>query len=295
MWWWPWPAVTGVADCLSCPIRNQEDWPVCGSRSSVPSVSLQLGLHNHWSQQARTKGVNLTSPPRRRGSPFWHNVWLWECGFMKQAVKAEVLRRAKTSAAMNTAASSRSDKRVDFHLCVFGFCSTVDVVETNQNLRVCVVLASQQVTRHCGENKKHIIVISTLCVCVWFLMVVRSCLVSCNSPKRSPVFSLVCKVGVRRTWQPHPYIFIYSLPFSLSQAAAASWASGHTRPQPPSHIEHHPPSPKSLQLFFYTVTYSRSTGSALATHPPTPPWKVPGMHDKGAHTPFVHPLTASPV
>lgn len=85
---------------------------------------------------------------------------------MKQAVKAEVLRRAKTSAAMNTAASSRSDKRVDFHLCVFGFCSTVDVVETNQNLRVCVVLASQQVTRHCGENKKHIIVISTLCVCV---------------------------------------------------------------------------------------------------------------------------------
>ena len=148
---------------------------------------------------------------------------------------------------------------------------------------------------HCGENKKHIFLISTFCVCVCDFMVVRSCLVSCNSPKRSPVFSLVCKVRVQWAWQPHPYIFIYSLPFSVSQAAAASWASGHTRPQPPSHIEHHPPSPKSLQLFFYTVTYSRSTGSALATHPPTPPWKVPGMHDKGAHTPFVHPLTASPV
>lgn len=30
VWWWPWPAVTGVADCLSCPLRNQEDWPVSG-------------------------------------------------------------------------------------------------------------------------------------------------------------------------------------------------------------------------------------------------------------------------
>lgn len=27
---WPWPAVTGVADCLPCPIRNQEDWSVAG-------------------------------------------------------------------------------------------------------------------------------------------------------------------------------------------------------------------------------------------------------------------------
>lgn len=71
------------------------------------------------------------------------------------------------------------------------------------------------------------------------------------------------------------------LSLSLSQAAAASWASGHTRTQPPSHIESPPPPcPKSLQLFFfYTVTYSRLTGSALAA----PPLKGTGHVRQRAH------------
>ncbi len=50
------------------------------------------------------------------------------------------------------------------------------------------------------------------------------------------------------------------------------------------HTSSTPTLPKVTPTLFYTVTYSRCTDSALATPPLTPPWKVPGMHDKGAHT-----------
>lgn len=92
--------------------------------------------------------------------------------------------------------------------------------------------------------------------------------------ERSLVLSLVRQA---RTWSPR-HLHLSHLPcLSLSQAAAASRASGHSRPQPPSHIEHTPP-PFFFSLF-YTVTSSRWTGSALATPPLTPP-EVSGTHDR---------------
>lgn len=65
--------------------------------------------------------------------------------------------------------------------------------------------------------------------------------------KRSLVLSLVRQA---RTWSPR-HLHLSHLPcLSLSQAAAASRASGHSRPLPPSHIEHTPPPP-----FFFSVLY----------------------------------------
>lgn len=49
------------------------------------------------------------------------------------------------------------------------------------------------------------------------------------------------------------------------------------------HTSSTPTLPRVPPTPFYTVTYLWFTGSALATPPLTPPWKVQGMHDKGAH------------
>lgn len=102
--------------------------------------------------------------------------------------------------------------------------------------------------------------------------------VFCCGSKRSLVLSLV---GQARTWSPR-HLHLSHLPcLSLSQAAAAaSRASGHSRPQPPSHIEHPLPTPQLLFFLFYTVTSSRWTGSALATPPLTPSREVPGTHPR---------------
>lgn len=100
--------------------------------------------------------------------------------------------------------------------------------------------------------------------------------------KRSLVLSLVRQA---RTWSPR-HLHLSHLPCPcLSQAAAATRASGHSRPQPPSHIEHTPP----LFFLFYTVTSSRWTGSALATPPLTPSPEVSGTHDS-AHADTHFPL-----
>lgn len=101
----------------------------------------------------------------------------------------------------------------------------------------------------------------------------RGCLCS----KGSLVLSLVRQA---RTWSPR-HLHLSHLPcLSLSQAAAASRASGHSRPQPPSHIEHPPPPPPLFFFLFYTVTSSRWTGSALATPPLTPSPEVSGTTER---------------
>lgn len=115
VWWWPWPAVTGVADCLSCPVRNQEDWPGSSLWSSEPSVSLWLRLHDHWSQQASAKGVNLTLPPKRRASPSWHRVWFESVDLCKDSITLP-----KTYAWMNITAPSCIDSVSAFISVCFG-------------------------------------------------------------------------------------------------------------------------------------------------------------------------------
>ncbi|KAL4006714.1 cysteine-rich secretory protein LCCL domain-containing [Sarotherodon galilaeus] len=62
---------------------------------------------------------------------------------------------------------------------------------------------------------------------------------------------------LRRNQEDRPNSSCWS---SAPSAAAASWASGHTRPQPPSHIESPPPPQKSLQIFF--ILLRKFTGSA---------------------------------
>lgn len=81
-------------------------------------------------------------------------------------------------------------------------------------------------------------------------------LVCRRGAKCSLVLSLVRQVYTWSPWRRHPS---HLLCLSLSQAAvaAASRASGHSRPQPPSHIEHTPSPPQLLFffLFFFFVCF----------------------------------------
>lgn len=134
-------------------------------------------------------------------------------------------------------------------------------------------------------------VCTSACVCINFLSVClsrvceRVCVV--HSCTRSLVFSLVYKVRVRATMATSPliYLFIYFF-VSLSLSSRQQQPHGPQDILDPSlhHTSSTPTLPKVPPTLFYTVTYSRFTGSALATPPLTPPWKVLGMHDEGAHT-----------
>lgn len=77
-------------------------------------------------------------------------------------------------------------------------------------------------------------------------------LVCCSGSKRSLMLSLVRQVYTWSPWHLHPS---HLLCLSLSQAAAASRASGHSRPQPPSHIEHTPLSSPTPFFFCLFVLY----------------------------------------
>lgn len=84
--------------------------------SSVPSVSLWLRLHDHWSQQARTEGVNLTLPPKRSRSPSWHRVRFESVDLWRDSIALP-----KTSAGMNITAPSCIDSVSAFICVCFSF------------------------------------------------------------------------------------------------------------------------------------------------------------------------------
>ncbi len=119
-----------------------------------------------------------------------------------------------------------------------------------------------------------------------FISVQGSCAVTMATSPFSlyPSFSLSLSLSLSLALSP-----------SLSQAAAASWASGHTRPQPPSHIEHpHPPQSPSNSSFLYCYILEIYRQRFGYTSSDTS-MKGSGRALAKAHTPFVHQLTASPV
>lgn len=79
------------------------------------------------------------------------------------------------------------------------------------------------------------------------------------------MLSLVRQVYAWSPWHLHPS---HLLCLSLSQAAAASRASGHSRPQPPSHIEHTPSPPQLLFFFFvcFILLHPQDGPAALWLH-----------------------------
>ena len=133
---------------------------------------------------------------------------------------------------------------------------------------VCGLGFTETSVRNGGEHKKHFVFVFVrlqyniyLCVCGFNGRVNESC----TSSTWSPVFSLVHKVFVRWPWQPHPFSFLTLSSSSLSLSLSLRQQQPHG-PQdildPSLHHTSRPPRPtttvpqKSLQLFFYTVTYA---------------------------------------
>lgn len=90
VWWWPWPAVTGVADRLSCPIRNQQDWSVSGlpEQRTVGEYTLRVltgpmtPTDLETKRKKQNKNINLTLHTEEAPPSFYQKDWdLFFCFF----------------------------------------------------------------------------------------------------------------------------------------------------------------------------------------------------------------------
>lgn len=215
VWWWPWPAVTGVADCLSCPIRNPG-----GLTCLQLSEQRTVGEFMHWTSRPliptgedKTCKSHLATKAPHLSLPAL--CLIWKCRFVEKAVKAKTFFFfwPKTSAGMNIASS----RRTTFLLCMFQLLLSRKCFENKlrialleiYGIKVCVVLASRRQVRETEEKTRNM-----FCMCVRVrIYLCVNVFVSCNSSTRSLVFSLVHEVRVRWPWHPQPFSCV---PLSLS-------------------------------------------------------------------------------
>lgn len=220
VWWWPWPAVTGVAGCLSCPIRNQEDWRGSGTLEQriVGEFTAQTSRALIPTGEDRRCKSHLATESRA-GSPSWRWSQTWKCRFVERRSRA-----AKDFCWNEHNFTKRYWQRVSFHLCLFRFWKP---------------------TLYCAIRQKHVMLENKVCVLVCLHHNIILCLCSFKhiSVMQQVSHDPLCfHYAARFMGGDHgnltPLVCILFSSLYLSQAAAtASWASGHTGPQPPSHIE----------------------------------------------------------